>query len=68
MAAFKDKGRVSGILDKVPVYAVLVEDLGLRGASLHAFHVSASATRLHALLQRWTQPSEYFCVCRGVSM
>lgn len=30
--AFRDKGRVSGILDTVPVYAVLVEDLGQRGA------------------------------------
>jgi hypothetical protein len=36
---FKDKGRVSGILDRVPVYAVLVEDLGLRGASLQAFQL-----------------------------
>mmetsp|Transcript_37 Transcript_37/g.78 ORF Transcript_37/g.78 Transcript_37/m.78 type:complete len:405 (+) Transcript_37:45-1259(+) len=32
LAAFRDKGRVSGILDSVPVYAVLAEDVGQRGA------------------------------------
>jgi glucokinase len=32
MQAFKDKGRVSALLDDVPVWAVLVEDLGVRGA------------------------------------
>ena len=37
--AFKDKGRVSGMLDRVPVYAVLAEDIGLRGAALQSFQV-----------------------------
>ena len=35
--AMLDKGRVSGMLDGVPVYAVLVEDLGERGAHRVAF-------------------------------
>jgi hypothetical protein len=37
MKAFKDKGRVSGMLDSVPVYAVLVENLGERGAHYLAY-------------------------------
>lgn len=36
MRAFRDKGRVSGMLNSVPVYAVLVEDLGERGAKFIA--------------------------------
>lgn len=32
MQAFRDKGRVSSFIKKVPVYAVMVEDLGERGA------------------------------------
>ncbi|EWM29239.1 glucokinase [Nannochloropsis gaditana] len=32
MEAFRDKGRVSPLLSKIPMYAVLVEDLGERGA------------------------------------
>ncbi|CAN0499677.1 unnamed protein product, partial [Scytosiphon promiscuus] len=32
MKAFYDKGRVASLLKNVPVYAVLVEDIGLRGA------------------------------------
>lgn len=36
MKAFMDKGRVSGMLKSVPVYAVLVEDLGERGAKFIA--------------------------------
>lgn len=35
--AFRDKGRVSGMLDAIPLYAVKVEDLGERGAHLQAF-------------------------------
>lgn len=34
--AFFDKGRVSGMLTPVPVFAVLAEDLGVRGAQLCA--------------------------------
>lgn len=32
MQAYNDKGRVSSILDNVPLLAVMVEDLGVRGA------------------------------------
>ena len=37
MAAFFDKGRVSPLLKRIPLYAVLVEDIGQRGAHLVAF-------------------------------
>eukprot|EP00968_Pinguiococcus_pyrenoidosus_P022594 scaffold3307_cov265-Pinguiococcus_pyrenoidosus.AAC.20 len=37
MKAFRDKGRVSPLLLQVPVKAVLVEDLGQRGAHFVAF-------------------------------
>jgi glucokinase len=30
--AYYDKGRVTSILHQVPLYAVMVEDLGVRGA------------------------------------
>lgn len=39
MQAFHDKGRVSPFLKNVPVYAVLVEDLGERGAHWGAVKV-----------------------------
>jgi len=32
MKAYNDKGRVSPILEYVPAFAVLTEDLGVRGA------------------------------------
>ena len=32
MEAFRDKGRVSPILQTIPLFAVMVEDLGQRGA------------------------------------
>jgi len=31
MTAYRHKGRVSPVLDRIPLYAVMVEDLGLRG-------------------------------------
>jgi len=37
MKGFRDKGRVSGVLDKIPFEAVMEEDLGLRGSHLVAF-------------------------------
>ena len=40
MQAYKDKGRVSPILESVPLFAVMVEDLGVRGA-----HKSAQLVR-----------------------
>lgn len=39
MRAFKDKGRVSGLLEEIPMYAVIAEDLGLRGAAVLAAKV-----------------------------
>ena len=36
MTAYLDKGRVSPILDNVPLLAVMVEDLGVRGATKNA--------------------------------
>lgn len=39
MTAFRDKGRVSPFLKKIPLYAVLVEDLGERGAHWVAIKV-----------------------------
>ena len=30
MKAYKDKGRVSQLLDRIPLFAVMEEDLGLR--------------------------------------
>lgn len=37
MSAFLDKGRVSGMLCSIPVFAVMVEDLGERGAHYMGF-------------------------------
>lgn len=45
MAAFRDKGRVSPFLSKIPLYAVLVEDLGERGAHWVAVKVRSSEGR-----------------------
>ncbi|CAB1109771.1 unnamed protein product [Ectocarpus sp. CCAP 1310/34] len=39
MKGFHDKGRVSGLLKAVPMYAVLVEDIGLRGAHFVAYRL-----------------------------
>ena len=40
MRAFHDKGRLSPLLKRVPVYAVLAEDIGQRGAHLVAFRLT----------------------------
>ena len=40
LAAYYDKGRVKPVLDNVPLYAVMVEDLGVRGAHKCAVLVS----------------------------
>ena len=44
MAAFHDKGRVSGFLKRIPVHVVLDENLGQRGAHLIAYN---------SLLKQW---------------
>jgi len=36
MKAYKDKGRLSKLLDTVPLFAVMTEDIGLRGARICA--------------------------------
>lgn len=40
MTAYKDKGRVTPLLDKIPLFAVMTEDLGVRGALKAASMVS----------------------------
>jgi hypothetical protein len=37
MQAYKDKGRVSKLLEEIPLFAVMEEDLGLRGSHMLAF-------------------------------
>lgn len=56
--AMLDKGRVSGMLSAVPVFAVLVEDVGERGAHLVAFQEyqrirsSAASSKPDALVKQ----------------
>ncbi len=40
MKAYYDKGRMSPLVKSIPVFAVLVEDLGMRGARVCALRVS----------------------------
>lgn len=40
MTAYKDKGRVTPLLEKIPLFAVMTEDLGVRGALKAALMVS----------------------------
>lgn len=40
MKAYRDKGRLSDLVKSIPLFAVLVEDLGLRGARVCATRVS----------------------------
>jgi glucokinase len=40
MKAYKDKGRLSELVKSIPLFAVLVEDIGLRGARVCAMRVS----------------------------
>jgi Glucokinase len=42
MKAFLDQGRVTPLVSSIPVYAVLEEDIGQRGAHYVAFTVSFS--------------------------
>jgi glucokinase len=57
MAAFHDKGRLSPLLKRVPLYAVMVEDIGQRGAHLVAYKQLRSlreSTRKQAnILAKW---------------
>jgi len=49
MQAFHDKGRLSPLLKRVPVYAVLAEDIGQRGAHLVAFRLLIQAQEARAM-------------------
>lgn len=42
MQAYVDKGRVKPLLDTIPLFAVMTEDLGVRGAYKCAMMVSPS--------------------------
>jgi glucokinase len=46
MTAYKDKGRVTPLLEKIPLFAVMTEDLGVRGALKVAF---MEYEKLHAI-------------------
>ncbi|MGK3735829.1 MAG: hypothetical protein ACI90V_002670 [Bacillariaceae sp.] len=54
MTAYYDKGRVSSILNNVPLLAVMVEDLGVRGATKNA-----QIVRLYFSLSRHTHALQY---------
>lgn len=45
MAAFLDKGRLSPLLRRVPLYVVMAEDIGVRGAHLVAFKLAQANWR-----------------------
>lgn len=44
MQALLDKGRVSGMLNSIPIYAVMVENLGERGAQYQALKMLNTRT------------------------
>jgi len=45
MHSFMDKGRMEELLSKVPVWIVLAEDIGQRGAHLLAYRLSMELAR-----------------------
>lgn len=48
MKAYLDKGRLNPLLDTVPLFAVMTEDIGLRGARVCAERVSNCVTHIDA--------------------
>uniref|UniRef100_A0A7S1XIB1 Glucokinase n=1 Tax=Erythrolobus australicus TaxID=1077150 RepID=A0A7S1XIB1_9RHOD len=60
MQAFHHKGRLSDLIKQIPVYLVVKEDLGLRGAHLVALHelldLEREAKEGHALVQMKEEP------------
>jgi hypothetical protein len=51
MKAYKEKGRLSDLVNSIPLFAVLVEDIGLRGgAGVCAMRVSSNRLFLLPLL------------------
>lgn len=53
MKAYRDKGRVSPILDSVPLLAVMTEDLGVRGAIKSAQMVGTSRHQESGMTATW---------------
>jgi glucokinase len=43
MQSYKNKGRLSSILNDVPLFAVMAEDIGVRGAQMIAVRMSKQA-------------------------
>lgn len=67
MKAYSDKGRVKPVLDIIPVFAVMTEDLGVRGA-----HKCAQLVRLYLVYMKFHSPvivhktHSYVQLCTGV--
>ena len=47
MKAYLDKGRLNPVLETVPLFAVMTEDIGLRGARVCAERVSLNVSCIH---------------------
>lgn len=58
-AAF-DKGRVSPAIQAVPIYLVLTEDLGERGAHYYAYQLLKSYNQLHGIAKVAHEISDTF--------
>ena len=68
MAAFHDKGRLTPLLKRVPVYAVLAEDIGQRGAHLVAFRLLREAQQAAAVApQKKEEPGMMSALSRMMS-
>lgn len=50
MKAYHDKGRLSGLLETIPLFAVLVEDLGMRGARVCAVREYQKMKKLNLIM------------------
>ncbi len=59
MNAFYDKGRLSPVMRRVPLYAVMVEDIGQRGAHLVAYkllqQVRSQVSKESAIVNQWAK-------------
>jgi glucokinase len=56
MTAYKDKGRVTPLLETIPLFAVMTEDLGVRGAlkaALMVRHEGRSAVLTRSMVLSW---------------
>lgn len=61
MSAFLDKGRISHVVEKIPVRIALVDDLGMKGAHFVSTRIAQEATSGHSTnegqLSEWTRNS-----------